>query len=115
MVTNDHVLEVDVATADGDVFKSTVDLYDVDFTGVVLNVVVLAVVGFNVVPVVDLVVDSVAGFVVMGRGCVALELDIGTADDDWLPVWAWWSLNTEGIKLEVHLCKKFNNTSQEDF
>lgn len=84
MVTNDHV-----ATADGDVFKSTVDLYDVDFTGVVLNVVVLAVVGFNVVPVVDLVVDSVAGFVVMGRGCVALELDIGTADDDWLPVWAW--------------------------
>lgn len=89
MVTNDHVLEVDVATADGDVFKSTVDLYDVDFTGVVLNVVVLAVVGFNVVPVVDLVVDSVAGFVVMGRGCVALELDIGTADDDWLPVWAW--------------------------
>lgn len=84
MVTNDHV-----ATADGDVFKSTVDLYDVDFTGVVLNVVVLAVVGFNVVPVVDLVVDSVVGFVVMGRGCVALELDIGTADDDWLPVWAW--------------------------
>lgn len=89
MVTNDHVLAVDVATGDDDVFESTVDLYDVDFTGVVLNVVVLAVVGFNVVPVVDLVVDSVAGFVVMGRGCVALELDIGTADDDWLPVWAW--------------------------
>lgn len=85
MVTNDHVLVVDVATGDGDVFDS----YDVDFTGVVFSVVVLAVDGFNVVPIVDLVVDSVAGFVVMGRGCVALELDIATADDDWLPVWAW--------------------------
>lgn len=89
MVTNDHVLVVDVTTGDGDVFKSTVDSYDVDFTGVVFSVVVLAVDGFNVVPIVDLVVDSVAGFVVMGRGCVALELDIATADDDWLPVWAW--------------------------
>lgn len=89
MVTNDQFLVVGVVTGDGDVFKSTVDLYDVDFTGVVLNVVVLAVVDFKVVPVVDLVVDSVAGFVVMGKGCVALELDIATADDDWLPVWAW--------------------------
>lgn len=89
MVTNDQFLVVGVVTGDGDVFKSTVDLYNVDFTGVVLNVVVLAVVDFKVVPVVDLVVDSVAGFVVMGKGCVALELDIATADDDWLPVWAW--------------------------
>lgn len=83
MVTNDHVLAVDVATGDDDVFESTVDLYDVDFTGV------RTVVDFKVVPVVDLVVDSVAGFVVTGKGCVALELDIATADDDWLPVWAW--------------------------
>lgn len=80
MVTNDHVLVVDVATGDGDVFESTVDLYDVDFTGV------RTVVDFKVVPVVDLVV---AGFVVTGKGCVALELDIATADDDWLPAWAW--------------------------
>lgn len=83
MVTNDHVLAVDVATGDDDVFESTVDLYDVDFTGV------RTVVDFKIVPVVDLVVDSVAGFVVTGKGCVALELDIATADDDWLPVWAW--------------------------
>lgn len=83
MVTNDHVLAVDVATGDDDVFESTVDLYDVDFTGV------RTVVDFKVVPVVDLVVDSVAGFVVTGKGCVALELDIATADDDWLPAWAW--------------------------
>lgn len=83
MVTNDHVLAVDVATGDDDVFESTVDLYDVDFTGV------RTVVDFKVVPVVDLVVDSVAGFVVTGKGCVALELDIATADDDWFPVWAW--------------------------
>lgn len=83
MVTNDHVLAVDVATGDDDVFESTVDLYDVDFTGV------RTVVDFKVVPVVDVVVDSVAGFVVTGKGCVALELDIATADDDWLPVWAW--------------------------
>lgn len=83
MVTNDHVLAVDVATGDDDVFESTVDLYDVDFTGI------RTVVDFKVVPVVDLVVDSVAGFVVTGKGCVALELDIATADDDWLPVWAW--------------------------
>lgn len=89
MVTNDHVLAVDVATGDGDVFESTVDLYDVDFTGVVFNVVVRTVVDFKVVPVVDVVVDSVAGFVVTGKGCVALELDIATADDDWLPVWVW--------------------------
>lgn len=83
MVTNDHVLAVDVATGDDDVFESTVDLYDVDFTGI------RTVVDFKVVPVVDLVVDSVAGFVVTGKGCVALELDIATADDDWLPAWAW--------------------------
>lgn len=83
MVTNDHVLAVDVATGDDDVFESTVDLYDVDFTGV------RTVVDFKVVPVVDVVVDSVAGFVVTGKGCVALELDIATADDDWLPAWAW--------------------------
>lgn len=89
MVTKDQFLVVGVVTGDGDVFKSTVDLYNVDFTVVGLNVVVLAVVDFKVVPVVDLVVDSVAGFVVMGKGCVALELDIATADDDWLPVWAW--------------------------
>lgn len=88
MVTNDHFLVVGVVTGDGDVFKSTVDLYDVDFTLVVLNVVVLAVVDFKVVPDVDLVADSIVGFVVIG-GCVALELDIATADDDWLPVWAW--------------------------
>lgn len=88
MVTNDHFLVVGVVTGDGDVFKSTVDLYDVDFTMVGLNVV-LAVVDFKVVPDVDLVVDSIVGFVVIGKGCVALELDIATADDDWLPVWAW--------------------------
>lgn len=87
MVTNDHFLVVGVVTGDGDVFKSTVDLYDVDFTMVGLNVV-LAVVDFKVVPDVDLVADSIVGFVVIG-GCVALELDIATADDDWLPVWAW--------------------------
>lgn len=89
MVTNDHFLVVGVVAGDGDVFKSTVDLYDVDFTMVGLNVVVLAVVDFKVVPDVDLVVDSIVGFVVIGKGCVALELDIATADDDWLPVWAW--------------------------
>lgn len=89
MVTNDHCLVVGVVAGDGDVFKSTVDLYDVDFTMAVLNVVVLAVVDFKVVPDVDLVVDSIVGFVVIGKGCVALELDIATADDDWLPVWVW--------------------------
>lgn len=89
MVTNDHFLVVGVVAGDGDVFKSTVDLYDVDFTMAVLNVVVLAVVDFKVVPDVDLVVDSIVGFVVISKGCVALELDIATADDDWLPVWVW--------------------------
>lgn len=89
MVTNDHFLVVGVVTGDGDVFKSTVDLYDVDFTMAGLNVVVLAVVDFKVVPDVDLVVDSIVGFVVISKGCVALELDIATADDDWLPVWVW--------------------------
>lgn len=109
MVINDYVLEVDVVIVDGDVFKLIVDLYDVDFIGVVFNVVVFVVVGFNVVLVVDLVVDFVVGFVVMSRGCVVFEFDIGIVDDDWFLVWVWWFLNIEGIKLEVYFCKKFNN------
>lgn len=89
MVINDYVLVVDVVVGDGDVFKLIVDLYDVDFIGVVFSVVVFVVDGFNVVLIVDLVVDFVVGFVVMGKGCVVLEFDIVIVDDDWFLVWVW--------------------------
>lgn len=102
MVINDYVLVVDVVIGDDDVFELIVDLYDVDFIGVVFNVVVCIVVDFKVVLVVDVVVDFVVGFVVMGKGCVVLELDIVIVDDDWFLVWVWWFLSREGLKLEVY-------------